>query len=107
MCQTHTLSHKGKTVISQCKECGVLNIWHNNLLLCFSPEQFKSFKNFTAELHTEEHSYAFPDGGERLILCTPNRDINFAFTLNEWEDFNAALEESLYMQEVYQIIGKD
>ncbi|GAB3936228.1 DUF6686 family protein [Mucilaginibacter myungsuensis] len=104
MCDTHTLSFKGKTIISQCKECNIINIWHDNLLLCFSPPQFKAFKDFTAELDQAERSYSFPDGEERLILCTPNRDINFAFTMDEWVNFNDAMDEALYMQEVYQLI---
>ena len=73
-------------------------------MLCFTPEQFKSFQHFTNELDFDDRSFPFPDGSERLVLCTPNRDINFVFTEAEWEDFNAAMLEASYLLEVYSTI---
>jgi len=105
MCKTRVLTQKGQTVISHCPECHMLNIWHQNLLLCFTPEQFRSFKNVAIEMAFEERAYPFPDGEERLILCTPHHDINFAFTTDEWEDFKECLEEAVYMQDIYEIIN--
>jgi hypothetical protein len=52
----------------------------------------------------EDRCYPFPDGSERVVLYTPNRDINFVFTEAEWEDFNAAMLEAMYLVEVYNTI---
>ena|ERR1700744_2246984 len=105
MCQTQILSHKGAVVISQCMECKTLNIWHHNFLLTFSLEQFKSFKHFTRLLDVEEYTFPFPDGEERLVLCTPHSDISFTFSFDEWETFQAAMEEAEYMQGVYDLLS--
>lgn len=105
MCQSQILSRTGPVIISQCMECKTLNIWLRNLLLNFTPEQFRAFKLFTAELDTSECTFPFPDGEDRLVLRTPNNDICFAFSLDEWEDFQAAMEEAAYMQSVYALIG--
>ena len=104
MCETKILTQKGSTVISHCADCGMLNIWHQNLMLCFTPEQFGQFKVFTRELEFDDRSFPFPDGSERLVLCTPNRDINFVFTETEWDDFNEAMVEASYLIEVYNTI---
>jgi hypothetical protein len=104
MCQNIVLSSKGAAVISQCMECKVLNLWHHNLLLSFSPGQFKAFKDFTSRLDEEEYLFPFPDGEERLVLRTPNNDICFTFSTTEWEDFLAAMDEAEYMSDIYQMI---
>jgi hypothetical protein len=57
------------------------------------------------ELDIEQFTVAFPDGESRLILRTPNTDINFIFTLDEWENLNVAMEEAEYMQGVYELIN--
>ncbi|WP_158992584.1 DUF6686 family protein [Mucilaginibacter sp. L196] len=105
MCKTIVLSRKCATVISQCMECKIMNIWLRNLLLNFTPEQFKMFKNFTSGLDVEESMFPFPDGEDRLVLRTPHSDICFTFSLTEWEDFQAAMEEAEYMQGVYTLIS--
>jgi hypothetical protein len=104
MCKSIVLSHKGATMISQCMECRTLNIWHHNLLLNFSADQFKSFKDFTALLDVPECTFPFPDGEERMVLRTPHTDISFTFSLEEWEDFGVAMDEAEYMQAVYDLL---
>lgn len=106
MCNTQVLSQKGKAVISHCPDCGIINLWHQNLLLAFTPDQFNSFRKFTMELDFEERSYPFPDGSERVILCTPNRDINFVFSIDEWDDFHEAMEEAGYMRDISQMVNR-
>jgi len=101
MCQTLILSRKGSVIINQCMECKILNIWLRNLLLNFTPEQFK---DFTSRLDIEESMFPFPDGEDRLILRTPHSDICFTFSITEWDDFQMAMEEAEYMQQVYQLI---
>ncbi len=105
MCQTVILCQKGPTLISQCIECRIINIWHNNVLLYFSPDDLNTFKNFTASLEPEECLFPFPDGQDRLILRTPNKDINFCFTDAEWLQFQIALEEAEYMRSIYEMLN--
>lgn len=104
MCVNKLLAQCGSTVIHHCPDCGMLNVWHNNLLLCFTPEQFNAFYNFAAELNLNERIFLFSDGSERLILCTPNTDINFVFTLFEWQEFKSAMAEAYYMHEINSIL---
>src|ERR1700761_8845092 len=104
MCQSHILSSKGPVIISQCVDCKMLNIWLRNLLLNFTPEQFCAFENFISKLAIDEYTFPFPDGEERLVLRTPNNDICFTFTAEEWDDFKIAMEEAAYMQGVYALL---
>ena len=105
MCDAKVLSQKGASVISRCSECRCVFIWNHNLILSFTPEQFMQFKGFAAELDFTGHSFPFPDGQERVVMRTPTNDIQFTFTPDEWEDFQAAMEEAAYMQEVYALMG--
>jgi hypothetical protein len=105
MCKNHILSERGPVIISQCRECKTLNIWLHNLLLSFTPEKFRAFKNFTAGLDVAECTFPFPDGENRLVLRTPDNDICFTFSIDEWVDFQAAMEEAEYMQDVYALIS--
>ncbi|MFD2874340.1 DUF6686 family protein [Mucilaginibacter ximonensis] len=104
MCEVKTLSQRGSTVISQCIECKMLNIWHNNLLFNFTPQQFADFCSFVGSLEFEDRSHPFPDGQERAILKTPVEHLNFTFTKDEWEDMKAAMDEATYMQTVFALI---
>jgi hypothetical protein len=104
MCDSKVISQAGASVISRCSECRCIFIWNNNLILSFSPEQFTQFRDFTVELDFAEHSHSFPDGQERLVMRTPVNDVQLTFTTEEWEDFHAAMEEAIYMQEVYSLM---
>jgi len=106
MCETIILSKNAAATISQCMECQKLSLWMRSLLLNFSPEQFRSFKNFTAKLEVEQSLFPFPDGEERLVLRTPHSDICMVFSLDEWEQFQQAMEEAEYMMQVYELMGK-
>jgi hypothetical protein len=104
MCDSKILSQVGASVVSRCSECHCIFIWNNNLILSFSPEQFIQFKDFTVELDFAEHTHPFPDGQERLVMRTPINDVQLTFTTDEWEDFHAAMDEAMYMQEVYTLM---
>lgn len=73
-------------------------------MLSFYEKQFLSFRNHTLSADCETNFHTFPDGEERLILNTPNQDISFSFTEDEWADFAVALEEAIYMQSVYKLV---
>ena len=87
-------------------ECQKLSLWMRSLLLNFSREQFRSFKNFTTKLEVEHSLFPFPDGEERLVLRTQHSDICMVFTLDEWEQFQQAMEEAEYMMQVYELMGR-
>ncbi|MFD0751544.1 DUF6686 family protein [Mucilaginibacter calamicampi] len=106
MCETVILSKIGATIISQCMDCKILTLWTRTLLLNFSPEQFISFKNFTANLEVDLSLFPFPDGEERLVLRTPHSDICMTFSIDDWDNFQQAMEEARYMMEVYNLITK-
>lgn len=105
MCDAKILSQRGATVISRCSECNCLFIWNHNLILSFTTDQFMQFKDFSAEFEFAGHSFPFPDGEERMVMRTPTNDIQFTFTIHEWEDFQAAMTEATYMQEVYALMN--
>lgn len=105
MCEAKILSQRGATMISQCLQCKTVNIWHNNLILNFTPQQFIDFRNLTRELDFDDRSLPFPDQQERAVLKTPVEHINFTFTMDEWDDFLEAMDEGLYMQKVFDLIN--
>ena len=51
--------------------------------------------------------HAFPDGQDRLVMRTPVNDVQFTFTMDEWEDFQAAMDEAVYMQEIYALMNNN
>jgi len=104
MCDTKVLSQVGESVISRCAECRCIFIWHNNFIMSFSTGQFIEFKNFAEELEFNAHSFPFPDGQERIVMRTPVNDLQLTFTTEQWENFHAAMEEAIYMQEVYSLM---
>lgn len=104
MCETKVLSQVGESVISRCAECRCIFIWHNNLILSFTIDQFIQFRNFAADLKFDSHSFPFPDGEERIVMRTPVNDIQLTFTPDQWENFHAAMEEAAYMHEVYDLM---
>lgn len=104
MCDTKVLSQIGESVISRCAECRCIFIWHNNFIMSFSAGQFIEFKNFAEELEFTAHSFPFPDGQERIVMRTPVNDLQLTFTSEQWENFHAAMEEAIYMQEVYSLM---
>ena len=106
MCKTRVLSTKGDTVISSCMGCKMYYLWHNNLLLNFSMDAFEAFRGVVFSLPFHKNSLPFPDDEERIILHTPNDDICFAFCYEEFESFKLAIDESIYMNEVYQLMSK-
>ena len=104
MCDAKVLSQVGASVISRCQECRCIFIWNNNLILSFTPEQFTQFRDFTLELDFDNYTFPFPDGQERMVMRTPVNDVQFTFNNDEWEDFHAAMNEAVYMQEVYSLM---
>jgi hypothetical protein len=104
MCINKILSQKGQTIISNCIGCKTFYIWHDNLMLSFSEEAFSSFKEVLNSLSFEDRCLPFPGGEERIILHTPHDDISFAFAEEEFELCKAAIDEAIFMKEVYELM---
>lgn len=104
MCENRILAQVAQAHISQCTYCKTVFLWHGNLLLNFTQEDFA---HFCATLHQRnfcDYSIPFPDGEERVIMHSPCQDISFTFTKTEWTDMKAAADEALLMQQVYALI---
>ncbi|KIO78047.1 hypothetical protein TH53_06025 [Pedobacter lusitanus] len=82
-------------------------IWHNNLMLSLSPDDFFNFKNIIENTSFDETSMPFPDKKERVLLPTPDQDISFAFTNEELKSFRTLLNEAVFMKEVYSLMGTE
>lgn len=92
-------------MITQCVDCKTINIWHNNLILNFTPQQFNNFRNLAQEFDFDDRARPFPDNQERAVLKTPVEYISFTFTVDEWEDFLDAMDEAFYMQQIFELIN--
>ncbi|SEK45461.1 hypothetical protein SAMN04488505_101231 [Chitinophaga rupis] len=104
MCETRILSRKGQMRIGHCVHCKTVFLWHGNVLLHFTPNDFVQFSETLGHREFCDHSLPFPDDEERVIIHTPCQDISFTFTKAEWETLRAAVEEALLMQQVYALI---
>lgn len=103
MCDARVISQKGATVVSRCAGCNCLFVWNHNLVLNFTGDQFTQFRNFIADLEPDDHTFPFPDGSHRLVMRTPVNDIQLTFTLDEWGDLNAAMEEASQMRAILDL----
>lgn len=104
MCHIRTLCIKNQSHISHCKYCQTIYLWHNNLLLNFTPEDFRQFRETMNQQEFYDCSLLFPDEEERVIIHAPWRNISFSFTQKEWNDLKGAMDEALLMHEVYDLI---
>ena len=102
MCEILLLSSKNATTISQCIQCSTIFLWHNNLLLSFTPTEFSSFQQVTSRFTFDEDCVPFPDHLMRLVMQLPEKQIGFAFTYEEWSDLLIVIQEAILMQEVYE-----
>jgi len=104
MCETRMLARKGQTHIGDCVHCKTVFLWHGNVLLHFTPDDFVKFSETLDRGAFCDSSMPFPDNRERVIVHTPCYDVSFTFTKPEWEDIRAAVEEALLMQQVYALV---
>lgn len=103
MCKTRILSCKDRTIISQCVDCSEISLWHNNLLLNFSVDDFLDFQQVVNSQCFDDCCIAFPDGEDRIIIRTPDTAICFTFYEEELEWFKQAIEEALHMASIYAL----
>ncbi|UPK69584.1 DUF6686 family protein [Chitinophaga filiformis] len=104
MCDIRTLCRKNQAHISHCANCQTVYIWHNNLVLNFTPQEFQLFYESLEHQQFHDCSMTFPDGEERVVVHSPYRDISFTFTKQEWRDMKEAMSEAILLQQVYELI---
>lgn len=104
MCNTRILCQSNRTTVSQCTECGMFFIWHNNVLLNFKQQEFYLFLTHIKKYVFQQRSICFPDGEHRLLMHSAADEISLAFTEDEWEDIKEVLTESAYLANVYDIL---
>jgi hypothetical protein len=73
----------------------------------FQLEAFMSFRDVVNNMPFHNNCLPFPDQEERVVLHTPNDDISFAFDYEEFEVFKAAIDEAIYMSEVYSLMNQE
>ncbi|PVY38372.1 MULTISPECIES: DUF6686 family protein [Pontibacter] len=104
MCDTRTLSSKNNTYISHCVGCRSVSLWHNNLIVSFTPEQFFAFSNLIRRYSFADGAMPFPDELERIMIRLPHKDFTMAFTEAEWVNLGEVVEEALYMRQIYEML---
>ncbi|MBD1433998.1 hypothetical protein H8B06_14260 [Sphingobacterium sp. DN00404] len=104
MCHIRTLSQVGETLVTQAACCGVIHIWHNNLILRLGITGLRNFSKFLNGILFEADCVEFPGGEWKVIIDTPSPEIRFALGQNEFSDFRDAMEQALLMHEVYVIM---
>ncbi len=104
MCETRTLARKEQAFIGHCINCKTVYLWHGNLLLHFTPDEFVQFSTTLHRHEFCEYSMPFPDEEERVILHSPCQDVSFTFTKTEWTILKSTVDEAVMMQQVYALI---
>lgn len=104
MCDIRPLCIKNRAHISHCANCQTVYIWHNNIVLNFTPKDFQLFHEAMERQDFYDCSMMFPDGEERVVVHSPCRDISFTFTLPEWLNMKDAMNEAMLLQQVYDLI---
>jgi len=104
MCNTRILCQAARTTVSQCTDCGMFFIWHNNVLLHFKSREFYLFLTHIKQYVFEERALSFPDGVCRFVMHSAATEISLVFTEDEWEDLKDVLTEAAYLGNVYDIL---
>lgn len=104
MCKKTVIAQIKSVTITQCVNCKVVNIWKTGLLMKFTFEQFDEFAKIASRIEFDNYLEYAPDGTEIVILSTPCNDICLMFTREELYHFSNAIDEAIYMQNVYRLV---
>ncbi len=106
MCETKILTRTPLTEIDYCVKCRSVFLWHNNILMTFSEEEFSTFHSTLGQYDFSECSMLFSDKVHRISICTPYNAINLVFDLTQWLDLRQAMEEASCMKEIYALLHR-
>ncbi|NGP87707.1 DUF6686 family protein [Fodinibius halophilus] len=98
------LTQNGDIIIEQCSCCDNIVFIYRNILLKFTPEVFQDFTTSFRKLNFERRSYVFEDGSEKMLVNTPQKEIQLCFTKGEFKQLCQALQEATLMLEVHEIL---
>lgn len=104
MCKKTIIAQREGVAITQCVNCKTVNIWKTGLLMRFTFDQFDQFAEITSRIEFDNYVEYAPDGTEIVILSTPCNDICLMFTRTELDNFASAIEEAIYMQNIYKLV---
>lgn len=104
MCQKTIIAQRSEVMITQCANCKVVNIWKTGLLMRFTFEQFDEFAQIATQIKFDDYLEHAPNGKKVVILSTPCKDICLMFTRQELFEFSAALDEAIFMKNVYRLV---
>ena len=74
------------------------------MLMRFTFEQFEEFAKIASKIAFDNYLEYAPDGTEIVILSTPCNDIYLTFTREELHNFSNAIDEAIFMQNVYRLV---
>lgn len=101
---TTVLIQKDNLCIEQCSCCDNIHLLYQNLLLKFTPKSFADFEATLSKLEFENRAVTFGDGSDKMLINTPQKEIQLCFTKSEFELLRQSLKEALLMLEVSQIL---
>lgn len=104
MCETKILTRTTLTEIDYCVKCRSVFLWHNNILMTFSEDEFSTFHRTLGQYSFSDCSMLFSDNVQRISICTPYNNINLVFDLVQWLDLRQAMEEASCMKEIYTLL---
>ena len=101
---TTVLIQRDNLCIEQCSCCDNIHLIYQNLLLKFTPESFTDFETALSKLEFKNRAVTFADGTDKMLINTPQKEIQLCFTKKEFELLRQSLKEALLMLEVSQIL---
>lgn len=104
MCKKTIIAQRNSVTITQCTNCKTVNISKKSILMRFTFDQFDEFSRIARRIEFDNYLEYAPDGTEVVLLSTPCNDICLMFTREELSDFANAIEEAVFMQNVYQLV---
>jgi len=104
MCQKTIIAQRAEITITQCANCRVVNIWKTGLLMRFTFDQFDEFAQIAKQIEFDDYLEHAPDGREVVILSTPCKDMCLMFTRPELLNFSTALDEAIFMKDIYRLV---
>lgn len=98
------LIQKDNLCIEQCSCCDNIHLMYQNLLLKFTPKSFADFEAALSKLEFETRTVSFGDGSDKMLINTPQKEIQLCFTKTEFKLLRDSLKEALLMLEVSHIL---
>lgn len=101
---TTVLTQRENLCIEQCSCCDNIHLMYQNLLLKYTPESFADFESALSKLEFDHRAVILGDNSEKILISTPQKEIQMCFTKPEFEVLRQSLKEALLMLEVSRIL---